>query len=569
MESRWFLNKANPEYISYLSRSASISPLLARILINRGIKTVDEVRDFLNPAADNLSDPYDLPSMSAAVERIRSALARREIIFIHGDYDTDGVSASALLYEALTALGGDCRSFIPHRFLHGYGFNAEGVNKAKEAGAHLIITVDCGISSFEAVEFSHRKQIDVIITDHHEPTMNSGDNCPDAGPLIPDALAVINPKISSLSSSVRNLSGAGVALKLVQALHNNSIPPILPLFDLAALGTIADVVPVTGENRIIVHKGLQLISEGKRPGIRALLKVSGMENKKISTGRLSFTVIPRLNAAGRIDDANSVVNLLTTASAARADDIAGWLDRLNTERQQIEENLYQEALEKLKGRDISSAIILASDTWHQGVNGIVASRIAEQFYRPVFIFSVEDGIAKGSGRSIPSFDICTALSACRELLIGFGGHKQAAGARLKASDLDAFDKKFCYLFDAATNIERDPSITIDADVSLPEITMGMLKELSLLEPLGYGNPEPLLGTKNLEVISARIVGNNHIKMMLRSQSRSVDTIGFGLGDQFEKLNHSTSIDAVFTPAVNEWNGSRYLQLVIKAFRPAL
>jgi single-stranded-DNA-specific exonuclease len=366
-----------------------------------------------------------------------------------------------------------------------------------------------------------------------------------------------------------DLSGAGVALKLVQALVSvlNAPVSIIDFFDMAALGTIADVVPLTGENRIIVKNGLPHIQNSARPGIKALMHVSGIDGRLFKAGRLSFSLIPRLNVAGRIGDPTNVVRLLTTDSDSTAGEIAESLNNMNAERQQIEEKILQDALHRLKDKDTSSAIVLSSEGWHQGVTGIVASRIAEKFYRPAVIFSIDNGIAKGSARSIPSFDICSALSACSELLISFGGHKQAAGVRLEPKHLPAFEKKLCAIFDSSEDIERTPILRIDADVHLSDINFNLIQELKRLEPFGYGNPEPRLGSKMLEAVSPRIVGNNHIKMTLRDNAFQVDAIGFDMGSDFGKID-SSAIDVVFTPSINEWNNNRYLQLILKAFRPS-
>jgi single-stranded-DNA-specific exonuclease len=275
-----------------------------------------------------------------------------------------------------------------------------------------------------------------------------------------------------------------------------------------------------------------------------------------------------MNAAGRLGDTQDVVEMLSTSSSDRAERIALRLDKLNSERQEIEEKMLREALEMLEKRDTSSAIVLASESWHQGVNGIVASRLVDEVYRPAIIFSVENGIAKGSARSIPSFDICGALAECSELLLGFGGHHQAAGVRLEAANLDAFEKKLCRLFDEAENVDRIPSLRIDAEVSLSEITGNLMREIRLLEPLGFGNPEPLLGSKALEVMSSRIVGNNHLKIKLRQKSQYIDAIGFGMGDDIGLLDLSTAIDAVYTPTINEWNNKKSIQLVLRDFRPS-
>ncbi len=597
MHRRWLVNRTNTEYIGYLSRIASVSPVIAQILINRGIKTPQNIYDFLNPKISDLSDPFELPGLKTAVERVKVAVKRGEKILVHGDYDADGLSATAILVYLLKNIGGDVYYFIPNRITHGYGFNLAGVEKAKELGVKLIITVDCGVTSFEAVALSQQEGIDVIITDHHEPlrsikqlkakslehnpigskeqslylpgSLHSAHNTW----LLPDAHVIINPKISHPQSPLSNLSGAGIAYKFAQALDimfHGSCEMSTSLLDLAAIGTIADVIPITGENRILVKEGLRFIEDGVRQGIRALKKISGIDEKEVKSGLLPFTVIPRINAAGRASDANNVVRLLLTDSEDEAVALASWLDGLNSERQRIEEEVYQKALCQLNNKGVRSAIVLFSEGWHPGIIGIVASRIVETFYRPAFIISIEGLSAIGSARSIPPFDIYEGLTGCKEFLTGFGGHKQAAGFRLNADDISSFEERINSIVEE-TLIESDfmPSLEIDADVNLSHINFNLIKELKLLEPFGFGNPMPLLGSKGLEVLYPRVVGNNHLKMKLRQRSQSLDAIGFDMGSFFERLEVSTTIDAVFTPVINEWEGSRCLQLNLRAFRPSL
>ncbi len=594
MRSRWLINRPNPEYVRYLSQAASISPVFAQVLINRGVKTASDVNDLLYPALTGLSDPFELPSMKTAVERVKIALRRRERILIHGDYDADGVTATAILLQAIRTIGLDAHYFIPNRILHGYGFHVPAVDMAKKLGARLIITVDCGITSFEAVSYANKAGIDVIITDHHEPLLKQSSEFKVQSSklgkkkndllmpqpltpnpyLVPEAVAVINPKLETHNSKLSHLSGAGVAFKFAEALAMEEGLPysrddVLPLLDLAALGTLADVVSLTGENRIIVKEGLKLIHAGSRPGIRALKEVSGLNGKETSAGRLSFTLVPRMNAAGRIADAQDVVKLLLTESEEESLKLSSWLDSLNSERQQIEREVWQEALEKLRETDMSSAIVLAAEGWHQGVLGIVASRIAGEFYRPAFIFSVENGVAKGSARSIPAFDIHKGLTETSGLLLSFGGHTQAAGIRLKAEYLPAFEKAMSRIVQAGLDpSDMQPAIEIDANIRLSEVTHELAQEFALLEPFGLGNPEPLIGSKALEIVGPRIVGNKHLKMRLKRGSLSLDAIGFAMASLLEELQDSAVVDAVFTPAINNWNNNRYLQLILKAIRPS-
>ena len=564
---------------------------MAQILINRGIKTPEEISDFLNPRFSNLSDPFKLISLENGVERIKEALKRGDRVLIHGDYDADGLSATAIMVYVLKKIGLDVHYFIPNRATHGYGFNLAGLQRAKELGAKLIITVDCGITSFETVALSKKEGIDVIITDHHEPVrrqsttyekseagnQNKDNTVMTDDLLLPDAFAVINPKTSTLkshneTSSGADLSGAGVAFKFAQALSMiySSRFTIQDCLDLAAIGTIADAVPVTGENRILVKEGIRLIENGTRVGLRALKRVSGIDSKEVKSGMLSFTIIPRINVAGRISDANSIVRLLLTDSDDEAQEISSWLDKLNSERQHIEEEIYQEAICRLNSKGVRSAIILSSEGWHPGIIGIVASRIAEAFYRPTFVISLDGNSAKGSARSIPSFDLYRGIAGCREFLTDFGGHEQAAGFRLNSEDISSFEEKINRIVnETLTEGDFIPSLEIDADVNLSHINLKLINELRMLEPIGFGNPEPLLGSKGLEVFYRRVVGNNHLKMKLRQRSYSIDAIGFDMAVLFDGLDTSTMIDAAFTPFINEWEGEKRLQLNLKAFRPSL
>jgi single-stranded-DNA-specific exonuclease len=586
VHKRWVVNRTNPEFIKYLSAAASISPVLAQILINRGLKTSAEISSFLNAEPSQLTDPFEMEGMKTAVERISIAAKAGEKVFVHGDYDVDGLTATAILVRALRGIGIDCHYFIPSRMVHGYGFKSSSVKEAKQAGATLVITVDCGITSFEAAALCKQEGIDVIITDHHEPVVRRRSTVENAEVkealtdearltthdfLLPDAVAIINPKLSGLPSPVSHLSGAGVALKLAHALsicHQERFA-VHEFMDLAALGTMADIVPLTGENRCIVKEGLRIIQNGIRPGVQALKDVAGIGGRTMKTGLLVFTLIPRINAAGRIDDANTVVKLLLTDSMDEAFAVSELLEKQNSERQRIEREVYQEALHILKEKGISPVIVLGAEGWHQGVVGIVASRITEEFHRPVILLSIEGGLARGSARSIPAFDMNRALSACKDLLRAFGGHKQAAGLDLEVKNISLFEECMNRIaLETLTGDDFVPLLEIDADVEFSEITFNLTRELEILEPFGYGNPEPLLGSKGLEVVSPRIVKDKHLKMKLRQRSQSIDAIGFAMASFFENLTGDTTVDAVFTPSVHEWEESRYLQLNLKALRPS-
>ena len=583
MHRRWLVNRTNAEYLAYLSRAASISPVFAQVLINRGIRTVSDVHDFLHPSLTALSDPFDLPGMKEAIERIKAARHLGEKVLVHGDYDADGLTATAITVSALRTAGLDAGYFIPHRMVQGYGFHAAGVEAAAKAGARLIITVDCGIGSFEAADRARDMGIDVIITDHHEPVVkgakgkrqraeNTAEDQQDF--MVPNAVAVINPKLSPHVSHLTVLCGAGIAFKLAQAMAadkdlNFSPDDLLPLLDLAALGTVADVVPLVGDNRIMVRDAMPYIQSGSRRGLQALKQAAGLDGRKIKAGLLSYTLVPRINAAGRIAEAHDVVRLLLSAQEDEAYELAAWLERLNGERQRIEEAVFQGALERMKQSDADAVIMMAHETWHQGVLGIVASKIAEAFHLPAFIFSIEEGIAKGSARSIPAFDLCRGLEQCRDLLLSFGGHKQAAGMKLRAGDLPAFEQRMKEIFRRDTSGgDREHLIEIHAAVTLADVNSALMGEIERLEPFGHGNPEPLLGAKNLNVISPKVVGSRHLKLKVKNGPLSLDAIGFDMGDLIDDLVPTVPYDAAFTPAYNEWNGNRYLQLVLRGLRPS-
>ncbi len=567
MNFRWTVSRTNPEYVEYISRLTGLSSPVSQTLINRGIKTPGQITSFLNPDISGLSDPYGLSGMPEAVKRISAAINKKERILVHGDYDADGVTATAIVIDTLRKLGADALYYIPDRAL-GYGMGLEGVRRAKESGVSLIITVDCGITAFEAASAARTMGIDVVITDHHEPAVLDGK--PES---LPEASAIINPKVGQKDSPLSILSGAGVAFKLSQALLGNKIENARGLLDLAALGTAADVVPLVCDNRVLVKEGCNLICSGARPGIRALRQAAGIKANGITASTLQFMLIPRINAAGRIADASDVVKLLLTDSGDEAAGLAEWLNGLNKQRQDIGESVYDQAMEMIRayGPDAaaSGALVVGAEGWHPGVLGIVAARIADAFYRPAFVFSIKDGVAKGSARSIPSFDVHAGLNSCSRILGSYGGHKQAAGLSLPASGLDAFREMISRIvLDTIPADDLVPSIRIDAALRISEINSGLIDEIARLEPFGCENEEPLFGARGLEVSQARIVGSNHLKMHLRQQGRGMDSIGFDMGGMLDHFGNGDIIDAAFLPVMNEWEGGRKMQLNLRAVRPS-
>jgi single-stranded-DNA-specific exonuclease len=572
---KWLLSKTNREFIDYVSGLTGLSAQLAQVLINRGIKDPARLDSFLNPDLTKLSDPFDLPDMSGAVGRIRGAAQQGERIFIHGDYDADGITATAIMTETLKRLGAEVLFYIPNRAL-GYGLGAEGIKRAREWGASLIITVDCGITSFDAIAEAKSLGIDVIVTDHHEPATEDQSPIGSGSILLPAAVAIVNPKLISLKNAheempAAELSGAGVALKLAQALLGNNIENIRDLFDLAALGTAADVVPVVGDNRIILKEGFKLIQSGERAGIRALKEVAGLKSGSLRASAIHYMLVPRINAAGRIADATDVVKLMLTDSPGEATRLVEWLNGLNQQRQEIGESVYSAAMEALQAsgaiENDAGAIVVGGKGWHPGVLGIAAARIADAFYRPAFVLSIDNGVAKGSARSIPPFNIHEGLRRCRGILRGFGGHKQAAGLSLSSADIDLFRSMISGIVgDTISGDDLVPVLRIDAPLCLADVTMELVREIARLEPFGCGNEEPVFGARGVEVVQPRIVGNNHLKLHLRQKGKAIDSIGFDLGGILGSVRTGNLFDAAFVPVLNEWDGGRGLQLNLKALR---
>jgi single-stranded-DNA-specific exonuclease len=564
VNKKWLVNKTNKDFLEYLSRNASISTACAQILVNRGLKDMTSIKDFLFPSLKNLHSPFLMPDMGKAVERIQGALNNGETVLIYGDYDADGITSTALMVSVLRTLGLKTHYVIPDRIIDGYGFSTKGIRKAQDIGAGLIITVDCGISAEEEVLMAASQGIDVIITDHHKPPKK-----------LPDAVAVINPHRTDSEYPFKNLAGVGVAYKLAQAVtqvvstsRDMGKLTLENMLDLVALGTIGDSVPLTGENRILVAYGIKALNNSTDPWINSLKETSGMGNKDFRSNILAYTIIPRINAAGRLGDANEIVELFLTQDESQAAKTASFLEEQNRKRQRVEEDVFHSALDMIDSRNLDKAIVLYSPAWHPGVIGIVASRLAEMFYRPTFLFSLKDSIAKGSARSIPPFNLYKGISQCKELLIDYGGHHQAAGLKIHVENIPPFKKHINSVIENTLSTEdMMPTIEIDAGIELFEVNFNLVRELNLLEPFGNSNQNPVVGAKGIEMINPRIVGNNHLKMKSKQKSIRIDTIGFCMADYLEKIGTSPTVDIAFTPCINEWNGTNALQLNLKALRP--
>ncbi|MDI1471111.1 single-stranded-DNA-specific exonuclease RecJ [Thermodesulfovibrio sp. 1176] len=552
--SEWIVVKTNEAYLQYLSKALNISVPLAQVLVSRGLKDLDEIYSFLNPSID-LIDPFSISGVYESAKIINDAIHSGKKILINGDYDADGLTGTAILYDLLKKRGADVFYHIPHRIHDGYGLTHKSIEIAKKFGAKLIITVDCGIKDFEAVQYAKKEGIDVIITDHHEP-LRINENV-----TLPEALAVINPKTDK-NSAYAFLAGVGVAFILSMAIDRKKAMEYL---DLVTLGTYADMVPLNTINRAIIKEGWSLIENPYRKSIKILKEIVGINSNNIKNFHLSYCLIPRINAPGRIDHAGDVVKFFTSEDIEELSTIGQWLNQVNSLRQKTEEKILGEIEKKLEEEFNDESVIVLWDDWHVGVVGTVANKLIERFSRPVFILSIDENKAKGSARAPQGFDLQELLLGCKDLLIRFGGHKQAAGLMLYKENLREFKERICRLADSLFTDTKNV-LQLDAAVTLGEVNERVVDEIKLLEPFGEGNREPLFGAKELTVVNLRKVGNNHLKMFLRQNGNSISAIGFEMAE--ENILEGCLIDAAFTPSINEWEGMKNLQLQLKAIRRA-
>ncbi len=557
----WVFRDIDPAQRAALSQALSISSATASLLLARGVTTLDQATAWMSPV--RFHDPFLIPDMSQAVDRLHRAMTQRERICFYGDYDVDGMSATSIYLSFFSGLGADVRAYVPHRIREGYGLNEGAIRTLAADGVTLLVTSDCGTTSHREIAVANTLGMDVLVTDHHQ-----------TDEQMPPALAVMNPHRRDASYPFRGLCSGGLAYKVAsayQARYGAGAMPLDSLLDLVALSTIADVVPLQDENRAFVRDGLAQMTRGARCGLRALKLVAGV-TRPCTAETVAFKLGPRLNAAGRLDEASLGVRLLTTESEGEAKQLAEQLDRLNRTRQQLEADIMREAVAQVRDTEPPGALVLASRQWHLGVVGIVAARLVERYHRPAIVLAInEQGIGKGSARTVPGFDLYQALASCRDLLVAFGGHPGAAGLTIREEHLPAFSERFGALAGSwAVASQAAPTLHLDSEVTLDDVTHRLLQEIGALHPFGAGNPEPMFAGKRLEIMNARVVGEKHLKLTLR-QGRSLpfDGIGFGmksLEDQGVSLR--TPVDVAFTPELNHWNGYDRIQLRIRDLRPA-
>jgi single-stranded-DNA-specific exonuclease len=554
--------------VDRLAAALQVSPVTARLLCIRGLDDPERARRFLSPSLTDLHDPFALADMRVAVDRIQAAIARRERIAIHGDYDVDGVTSTVILRRALELLGADVTHFIPERLRDGYGLQPASLDRLHADGVRLVISVDCGIRGVEAAQHAKALGLDLIITDHHEP---------DAA--LPDAFAVINPKRHDCRYPDKNLAGVGVALKVVQALCANAGRAAwLPAFvKVAAIGTLADVVPLIGENRVIAKLGLEMLSKGPhKVGLRSLLEVCGLTGRDIDSYHIGFVLAPRVNAAGRMSTPDIAARLLLASDEGMGEEARALAEQLNTEnlrRQQEEAEIVAQA-KKVVETDLEvgsrTVIVVAGEGWHRGVIGIVASKLVDAFHRPAIVLSIdESGIAHGSCRSIPSFSILAALESCADAMIKFGGHKVAAGLTVEATRIRELRTRVNDFADGYLQPDDlRPRLWIDGTLAFKSIGQQVASELVALAPFGAGNPNPIFRASRVEIVDGpRRVKDRHLKMAFRQDGRIMRGIAWRASERESFVTeHRSAIDLAFSVEQDTWNGEKYLQLSVADFR---
>jgi len=550
--------------VDEMSREIDLPDNILKILINRGLDTAEKVNHFINPSMSDLKDPFLLPDMEKGVERIVEALRENEKMMVYGDYDVDGITAAGLMFLVLNKLGAQISYYLPNRLVEGYGISEDGLAEAVKQGVTLIISVDTGVTAVDEVERARELGIDIIVTDHHEP-----------GPNLPKAVALINPKLHDEDHGSHELSGVGVAFKVAQALYRRLNQPESELeehLDLVALGTSADIVPLVDENRILTKFGIKQIIRTTKPGLKSLTFVSGLLGKEISTGQVVYVLAPRINAIGRLGNAEKAIRLLTTRDEAVASKIAKFLEEENRRRKSIDEKTLTEALEMIETEvDLKNdrAIVLASKGWHQGVIGIVASRLVEKFYLPTILIAIDGDEGKGSARSIPNFHIYNALNFCSDDLLRFGGHKYAAGLTIKPSKIEIFSRKFKQVaLEELTDEDLTPKLKIDAEIDLDDIDEKFIDTIDMFAPFGPANMRPIFLTRNLEAVGTpHVVGKNHLKMKVKKGEKVFDVIGFGFGEHAHQLAlRSVAVDLVYVAEMNYFGDQSKIQLRIKDLR---
>lgn len=556
---RWINSPVDAESVGLVARELKISPLVARLLVQRGLSEPAAAHAFLHPGLSQLHPPECMAGMREAVERLRRALDQHEKLLIYGDYDVDGTMAVVVLLTALRMLGADVECYVPHRLTDGYGMRVPVVEEAAAKGFRVVISVDTGIREHAVLARARELGVDCIVTDHHLPDGH-----------LPPACAILNPRRPDCRYPEKSLAGVGVAFKLVQALLGARLTGRLlqSFLKVVAIGTIADVVPLLGENRVIAKFGLEGLRQPVQPGLASLIELAGLSGKEISAGDVAFRLAPRLNAAGRMEDARDVIDLFTVSDPRRTREIAERLDGLNRERQRVEQEILRAItaeLEQRAGLDEQYTLVLAGEKWHRGVIGIVAQRVVERYHRPTLVIGFEDGVGAGSGRSIKGFHLLDALTAVGDLFGRFGGHAQAAGFLVEAKHFPELTRRFEeYARTVLSASDLEAVQRVDSAIDLAEIDWGLYDQIIQLEPFGMGNPTPVFAACGARLAATpRILQEKHLKLKVRAGTRTLDVVGWGWAARMPALNDGQQVDLAFTLEKNSYQGLTGLQLVLK------
>lgn len=558
MNKKWEYYGKDEQKVEQIQKEFGLSRLLATILVNKGLENKQEIDVFLNPTRKDFHDPYLMPDMEIAVKRIMQAIDNKEKVIIYGDYDVDGITSITVLKKFLADRGLEVDSYIPNRLDEGYGLNKAAIDKIVAEGYQLMITVDCGISGIEEIDYANSLGLETIVTDHHEPA-----------DVLPNALAVVDAKRKDNKYPNNQLAGVGVVFKLIQAIsqvNNLEEKEYLKYLDIVCVGTISDIVPLVNENRVIAKLGLKLVEVTKNVGLRALLTSIGY--KRIDSSAISFGIAPRINACGRMGHEQEALKLFLTDNIVEATEITKKLNEYNKERQDIEKRIFNEVLAKIeKSEKDKPCIVLADENWHHGVIGIVSSKVTEMYYKPSILICFEDGEGKGSGRSIPGFDLHDALSKCDKHIDRFGGHSMAIGISVSKDNYNSFKEEF-EEFVGNTNInELIPVIKVDEEVTSKDISVNIVKELSMLEPFGEANKMPIFMYKNLKISSIRALSDGkHLKLSLKDEGAIIDAIGFNMGYLVDDFLLGDKVDVLGNLEINSFNGRESVQINLKDLR---
>lgn len=553
MNKKWEYIVSEETKIKELQERHGISEILANIFVNRGIIEDEEIRTFLDPTRDDFHNPNLMPDIEKAIKRIDEAKTNNEKVIIYGDYDVDGITSITVLKKFLNSLGMEVDYYIPNRLEEGYGLNNAAIDTIKEKGYKLMITVDCGISGIGEIDYANTLGIDTIVTDHHEPTEK-----------LPNAIAVVNPKRIDSKYPFRDLAGVGVVFKLIQALsleYKLDAKEYLKYLDIVCVGTISDIVPLVNENRVITKLGLKLLEQTKSIGLKSLIYSSGY--KQIDSAAISFGIAPRINACGRMGNEEEALKLFLTDDIAEAREITDRLNQYNKDRQMTEKSILEQAINKIEPELLKEkdAIVLAGEEWHHGVIGIVSSKITEMYYKPSILLCIEGDMAKGSGRSIPGFDLHEALCESGDLLEKYGGHEMAVGLTLKAENINKLRERLKSIVEKAEIQNVIPVITIDKLLNVKDLTAELVEDLKKLEPYGEANKMPIFAVKNLKIDSIRSLSDGkHLKLTLKAENRLIEAIGFQMGELADDYRIGDKIDVAGTVEINSYNNCVQINL---------